>query len=554
MTFLEQIFERLRRAANEPVVREIRDGKIVSLTGGELLGMAQQARTVLASKELRKGDRCVLLAANSIQWIALDLALMAEGIVVVPMYARQAPAELAAMMKDAAPAGVFCNDAAITAEIQTLWPQMPPVSTFELVAGGAGPSEPPGADLPARTDSDIVTIIYTSGTSGEPKGVMLNSVNITFMLGCTNGRLDLLMGKRKEPEQVFQYTPFCFAASWIVLLTVLSRNGVLTLSTDLTKLSDELKIASPEYFLNVPTLLERVRSKIQQAVSERGGLAQTLFSHAQQAFLRRHNKQSNFADSFWLGLANALLFPTIRKGIGPRLKALICGSAPLSVETQLFFIMIGIPVLQAYGLTETTAICTADDPRQVEPGYVGPALPGVEVKCAENGEIVVRGPNIFAGYWQRPAETAMALDGGWFRTGDQGEVNEKGNWRITGRIKNLIILNSGHNIAPEPIEEKLARLLPEAQQVVLVGNQRSFLAALVAASGTNGLTDASVQSAIEAVNSGLPHYKQIRAFQKLPEPLTIESGLLTTMGKLKRDAITTRFANQIEALYQKKPS
>ena len=180
------------------------------------------------------------------------------------------------------------------------------------------------------------------------------------------------------------------------------------------------------------------------------------------------------------------MFPAIRKSIGPNLKALICGSAPLAVDTQLFFMMLGIPVLQVYGLTETTAICTADDPGRVEPGFVGPAIPGVEMKRADDGEILVRGPNIFSGYWQRPAETAKALQDGWFHTGDQGEPNENGNWRITGRIKNLIILNSGHNIAPEPIEEKLAQHLPDAQQVVLIGNQRSFLTALVTSNGANG--------------------------------------------------------------------
>jgi len=248
------------------------------------------------------------------------------------------------------------------------------------------------------------------------------------------------------------------------------------------------------------------------------------------------------------------MFSTIRKSIGQNLKALICGSAPLSVDTQLFFRMIGIPVLQVYGLTETTAICTMDDPDHVVPGRVGPAIPGVEMSLAENGEILVRGPNVFAGYWNRPAETAKALEGGWFHTGDQGEVDASGNWRITGRIKNLIILNSGHNIAPEPLEQTLAARLPEAQQVVLVGNQRSFLTALVAASSTNGFKDANVQAAIEQMNTGLPHYKQIRAFHVVPEPFTIENGLLTVNGKLKRDAIAARFTAEVEQMYQKKPA
>jgi len=173
----------------------------------------------------------------------------------------------------------------------------------------------------------------------------------------------------------------------------------------------------------------------------------------------------------------------------------------------------------------------------------------------ENGEILVRGPNIFPGYWQRPADTAKALEGGWFHTGDRGETDASGNWQITGRLKNLIILNSGHNVAPEPLEQALAASLPEAQQVVLLGNQRSFLSALVTTAGGNGrdgLKNGRIQSALDALNAGLPHYKQIRAFQVLTEPFSMENGLLTTMGKLKRDAIAARFATEIERLYQKK--
>ncbi len=170
----------------------------------------------------------------------------------------------------------------------------------------------------------------------------------------------------------------------------------------------------------------------------------------------------------------------------------------------------------------------------------------------ENDEILVRGPNVFPGYWQRPEATAKALDGGWFHTGDQGEKDANGNWRISGRLKNLIILNSGHNIAPEPLEDALARELPEAAQVVIVGNQRSFLAALVTAQPSNGLKAERVQAALDTANAGLPHYKTIRAFHIVPEPLTIENGMLTANGKLKRDAIVARFSAEIERLFEKK--
>jgi len=549
MTFLEIIFDRLQKAASAPVIREVRGGKVISVTGNELLAMVQQARQFLAARSLKQGDRCALLAPNSIRWVALDLAMMAEGLIVVPLYARQAPAELVGMMKSAMPARICCSDAAAAAAIQKLWPDAPKISLLDAVfAGESGAPTPPHH----HADPDAVTIIYTSGTSGEPKGVVLTAGNVGHMLACTNARLDELMGARQEPDRVFHYLYFCFAGSWILLLSALSRNSVLTLSADLSKLSEELKFATPDYFLNVPTLLERVRAKIEETIRNRGGFAARIFTRAQQAYVRRHNKESRGADFLWLALAHWMMFPTIRKSIGANLKALICGSAPLAVETQLFFIMIGIPVLQVYGLTETTAICTMDDPKRAEPGRVGPAIPGVEMTLAENGEILVRGPNIFPGYWQRPAETAKALEGGWFHTGDQGEVDAGGNWRISGRLKNLIILNSGHNVAPEPLEDALVQRLPQAQQVMLVGNQRSFLAALVVAPSVNGASGEAIQSAVDSLNTSLPHYKQIHAFHVVPEPFSAENGLMTTNGKLKRDAIAAHFAGEIEQLYRKK--
>jgi long-chain acyl-CoA synthetase len=549
MTFLETIFERLQRTPNSKVVSEIRDGAAQPVAASNLLSMVQQARQFLRARGLKKGDRCALLASNSVRWIALDLALMAEGVVVVPLYSRQATPELVQMMLDALPLRIFCMNAGVAAEIKKLWPGAPHISLIDTVfVDEAGQATPPIH----HEDSDLITIIYTSGTSGEPKGVMLNAGNVTFMLSATNARLDQLMGAQSEPEKVFHYLPFSFAASWIAMLSFISRNSVLSLSTDLSKLADELKIASPNYFLNVPTLLERVRRTIRETIQKRGTFAATVFSKAQIAYSRRSSGQQSLADSFWLAIANRFMFPTIRAGIGPSLKGLICGSAPLALETQQFFMMLGIPVLQVYGLTETTAICTMDDPQRVVPGYVGVAVPGTEMKISDNGEILVRGPHIFPGYWKRPAETAQALEGGWFHTGDQGEVDAAGNWRITGRVKNIIILNSGHKVPPEPLESALAKSLPEAEHVVLVGNQRSFLAALVAVTSGNGSNDANIQAVIDRLNADQPHYKQVRAFQIVSEPFGIESGLLTSNGKLKRDAIAGRYAAEIEAMYAKK--
>jgi len=208
--------------------------------------------------------------------------------------------------------------------------------------------------------------------------------------------------------------------------------------------------------------------------------------------------------------------------------------------------MLGIRVLQVYGLTETTAICTMDDPNRVEVGRVGPAIPGMEMKLGEHDEILVRGPNVFPGYWNRPDQTAEALRDGWFHTGDQGEVNAAGNWRIAGRIKNLIVLGSGHKILPEPIENAIAKNLPQAQQVVVVGNGRGYLSAIV----TGSVAAEHVQSALDVVNPELPHYKHVRAFVVRGEAFSIENGTLTANGKLKRDVITARMKDEIEGMYR----
>jgi long-chain acyl-CoA synthetase len=546
MTFLEQIFASLERSGDAIVVQELRDGQVVPLTARQLLAQVLAARAYLRRLRLKKGDRCALLAHNSMRWVAMDLAAMAEGLTVVPLYARQAPSELVAMMKDCWPAVIACGEQSLADAIVEAWPEAPPHFCFENVfTAGRGPVENPALVV---AEEDVVTIIYTSGTSGEAKGVMLNAGNIGYMLGCTSGRLDQLMKRRPGQDAVFHYLPLCFAGSWIMMLTCLLRGSKLTLNTDLGKIATEMRLAAPDYFLNVPALLERMRKAVDEQLWKTGGFPLKVYTKAKGAWVRRQEGKSRAGDGFWLGLANRLVFPTIRKKmIGGKLRALICGSAPLSVETQLFFMMLGIPVLQVYGLTETTAICTMDNPDTlVIPGRAGPAISGVEMKIAENAEIAVRGPNIFPGYWDRPEETAKVLRDGWFHTGDQGEVDATGNWKIVGRIKNLIILGSGHNIAPEPIEDKILHELPGAIQVVVVGNARGYLAALV----TGKVSEEKTQAALDVVNPGLPHYKQVRAFHLVEEAFTIESGLLTANGKLKRDLIAERFRNEIDAMYE----
>ena len=548
--FIGDIFSQLRAAADTRILAEIREGEVTGITGNELLEMIRKARTFIASKSLNKGDRCGLLAANSIRWVAMDLALMAEGLIVVPLYSRQAPAELVAMMKDSTPSLVCCGDEALRDGIAQSWKDAPPQFLFDQIFASVDGVQ---LDRPQVGKDDAVTIIYTSGTSGEAKGVVLTAANVGFMLDRTAERLDALMsgstaGSTRQ-DRIFHYLPFTFAASWIALLTFLKRRSLVTINMDLGKIANDMRIVAPDYFLNVPQLLERMRRAVDEQLWHTGGVAQAIYARAKAAWVRQQEKQPQTGDAMWLGLANLLVFPAIRKKmIGKNLKALICGSAPLSVETQLYFMMLGIQVLQVYGLTETTAICTMDDPNRAEVGRVGPAISGMEMKLGDNDEILVRGPNICPEYWNRPEQTAEALRDDWFHTGDQGEVNASGTWRIAGRIKNLIVLGSGHKISPEPIENAIAKLLPEAQQVVVVGNGRGYLSALV----TGAVNAEKVQAALDAVNPDLPHYKQVRAFCVIPEAFSIDNGSLTVNGKLKRDAISARMKNEIENMYRVK--
>jgi long-chain acyl-CoA synthetase len=501
MIFLETIFDKLHQPPAKPILQEIVDGQFITITTFELLQKINHARQVLKQAGLQPGDRCAMLGPNSHQWVALNLAIMAEGALAVPLYHRQAPAELAAIMKDCTPRLLCCATEALKEAIFTTWPDAPQTLLYADIWGGSFSLTPPPAKL---EDSSPVTILYTSGTSGEAKGVVLNVGNVSFMLVRTIARLGELMdGVKKEgDDRIFHWAPFCFASSWIMLLSCLARNNCLMLSMDLNKLTDELKVARPHYFSNVPALLERVRAAIQTQLQLKGGAGLFLFKKGEAAWTRKQANQCQPEDGFWLKLAQWLVFAKIKQRIGLNLRGLICGSAPLAEETQLFFHMIGIPVLQVYGLTETTAICTMDDVHRIKAGFAGPAIPGIEMKLGENDEIIVRGPNIFPGYWNRPQATAEVLKEGWFHTGDQGYRDENNNWKIIGRLKNLIIPSSGHNISPEPIEQRLQAALPEAEHIMVVGNGRKFLSMII----TGKLTAEKIEHAAftKALNPSAP--------------------------------------------------
>jgi long-chain acyl-CoA synthetase len=297
--------------------------------------------------------------------------------------------------------------------------------------------------------------------------------------------------------------------------------------------------------LNVPVLLERIKKGVESKLEAAGGPVRTLYRRAAATSLQPSAARKPL-DRLALAAAEQALFPRIRRLIGENLEFLVCGSAPLSAATQAWFNMLGLPIYQVYGLTETTGIVTIDDTDHVQIGRVGHAVDGCELKVSESGELLCRGPNVFDGYYNRPEATAEVLRNGWFHTGDQVDLDRDGSLSIIGRIKDVIVPESGHNVAPGPIEDRLQRAAAGIEQAVVVGHGRPFLTALV----TGNISADALETAITELNQSLPHYQRLRKARRLEEPFTPDNGLLTANQKLRRKAIEQRYQSTIEELYQ----
>ena len=539
-SFIQVFLDQLEAEPTKAHVTEIHGPTALPFDGKTLGALVARARGALRARGVAPGARVGLLAPNSAHWVAADVALLAEGTIVVPLYARQEPAELVAMMHDAGTTLVVCGTEKLADGVRAHWPEAPIVMLDALFAG-----EPVHAPAVPRAATDCVTIVYTSGTSGEPKGVMITRAGVDHMLPVTRDGLSELMGARAGQDRLFHYLPFCFMGSRIVLWTALYRAGGILVSTSLENLAEELKTAKPHYFLNVPALLERIKKGVESKLATQARPVRALYARGVSAYQRTAAGTASGFDRAVLALAKRVVFERVRQQIGADLVCLICGSAPLHPDTQRWFEMLGVPVYQVYGLTETTAIVTMDVPGRGAAGKVGVVIRGVEMRLGEGDELLVRGPNVFAGYWQRPEATAAALADDWFHTGDQCAIDAGGNLEVIGRVGNLLVAESGHNIAPEPIEAKILAELGGAENCVVLGHGRPYLTAIV----TGKLAAADVQTALDRVNETLPHYRRVRKFHVSSEPFTIESGLLTANQKLRRKAIEKHYAAAVQELY-----
>lgn len=543
MSFLTTIFDNLRTKPERTKLIEVHATTLRGTDGSGMLDLIARARGSLADAGVEPGDRVAILAPNSVRWVAADLAAIAAGGISVPLYDREEPKDLAVKLSSARPKVLMAGSAELAKGVEEAWDGASgcKIITFDTLFD----HEPHEAAPREPGPNDTIAIIYTSGTSGEPKGVMLDRANIDFMLPKTAERIGRVVKAKDEPDRIFHYLPFCFAASRIMLWTQMMRPNPMMISTDLNKLVVEIATAKPNFFLNVPAVLEKIRSGVGAKIKEKGGIGLELYTRGIEGYKATVAGKANFVHKAALALAEKLVFTKIRAQIGPNLEFLISGSGPLSEDTQRWFQMLGIPVYQAYGLTETTGIVSLDEPDRTVPGRVGIPIDGVQTKLTEEGELLVKGPNIFSGYWEKEEATKTAIVDGWFHTGDQVDI-EAGNLKIIGRIKNLLIPESGHNIAPEPIEEKFLEHCEGAEQAVLVGHARPFISVIV----TGKPSQSAVDKALETINADQPFYKKIKKSILVDEAFTPENGLLTANQKLRRNVIEKHFDPQIEAVYE----
>ncbi|MCG8462379.1 MAG: long-chain fatty acid--CoA ligase [Holophagales bacterium] len=578
-------------AGRQDLLRMARPGRAESLSTTDFLRSVHSLALALEARGLEKGERVAILAENRPEWHVVDLACHLLGAITVPILPASSPARVAFLLRNSGSRWVFYSDeekrdlllgvrAGLTAApIEIAFDSgaaMPEGSvgvapgTLTLLLGEGAPrlGEVPIERFRGRVGpADLASIPYTSGTTGDPKGVMLSHGNfVSNLLACA---------------AVFDIGPDDGAVSFLPLAHIFQRTidylclfrGVrISYVPSLDRVMAALRTETPTVMAAAPAVYERIHRRVAGQVEKRSAPYRRLFSWAvgvgkHHATASREGLIGPFL-ALQRAMASRLVFRRVQALLGGRLRFAVSGGAPLAGEVETFFEAVGVPVFQGYGLTEASPVLTANHPRSQRPGSVGKPLSEVEMRIAEDGEILVRGPGVMQGYWQNETATAASRDSsGWFRTGDLGHMDKSGYVFITDRKQDVLTLASGEKVAPRPIETLLTSSSPLIQQAVVVGEGRPHLAALLVPDsrearkllGEEGPEAGSlahrpelreaIGQAVAAASSRLVEEHGIRGFHILDTPLTVEAGELTTTFDLRRKEIGRRYAAEIEALY-----
>jgi long-chain acyl-CoA synthetase len=552
------------------------------------------------------GDRVGLMSRTRYEWTLVDYAIWSCGAVTVPIYETSSADQVAWILSDSGAVACFTETErhyrTVTEvrdqlpALEHVWqiapasatesadntragespvPAAPPRGAIEeLVADGAAiPSEEIEQRRSASCADDLATIIYTSGTTGRPKGCVLTHRNMYFDVANAVPGLSSLF---HEGASTLLFLPLAHAFARLIQLGAVHARATLAHSADIRTLTDDLQDLQPTFILSVPRAFEKLHNTARQRAHADGKGA--IFDRAERVAIA-YSEALDTSSGPGLGLRlqhalfERLVYTKLRAALGGRCRQAISGGAPLGERLAHYFRGIGITIFEGYGLTETSPASTTNTSEHLRIGTVGRPLPGVTIRVAEDGEILIKGPHVFQRYWNNDAATAEVIDrDGWFHSGDIGELDDDGYLRITGRKKELIVTATGKNVSPAVLEDRL-RAHPLVSQCVVVGDRRPFVAALVAidpdalrdwaqAHGKPNSADAAalrddadlrsaVQQAVDDANLAVSRAEEIRAFRILPRDFSEEGGELTPSMKVKRDVVVKEYADEIDAIYRR---
>jgi long-chain acyl-CoA synthetase len=533
---------------------------------------------------IQKGDRVAILSENRPEWSTADFAILLLGAVTVPVYATLTPEQTAYTLRDSGAGIVFVSTELQLRKIQTILPQtqikrivvmdhvqipgdLPVTCALMDQFMSQGPTGfDPQTESIARSirPDDLATIIYTSGTTGTSKGAMLTHGNIASNINCS------LLGFNMHPGLVsISFLPLSHVTARHVDFSMLYHGVTLAYCPFMENLTETFLEVRPSLCVSVPRVYEKIYAKTE--AKARGFARRATYRWALS--VGRANKPAILAGRIpttasWK-LANKMIFSKIREGLGGRVETFISGGAPLGRELAEWFATVGIRIHEGYGLTETSPVIAVNTPVNHRIGTVGKILPNLEVRIAEDGEILVRGPSVFKGYWNRPEETQNAFQDGWFKTGDIGSVDADGYLSVTDRKKELIKTSGGKFIAPQPIENSL-KLNPLVGTAAIIGDKHKFAFVIVSPNfpmledwaRTNDIAfpsraelvanpkvQALYEGIVEEVNQNLARFEKLKRVLLVSEEFTTENGALTPTLKLRRRIIEERYRRQIDELY-----
>ncbi len=568
------------------------DGAWRDVSSAEAQAMIERVGAALATRDVARGERVAIFAENRLEWALADFGILSAGAVTVPIYPTLTPTQARHVLADSGAKLAFVSDRAQLAKLHAIAAELPELrgvvafdpaaasepgvtSWVQLLEEGKG-AIARDAGLVARlaaavTPPDLATLIYTSGTTGVPKGVMLTHANLVSNV--TDALLDFPIG---PADSVLSVLPLSHIFERMAgHFTMVSRGVSVAYAESVDTFPRDLLETRPTIVMSVPRLFEKMYRRILDAANAASWLRRTLFFAGRDvATACGHALGEGRAPGPWLAARRAvfdrLVYARLRARLGGRMRFFVSGGAPLAPEIARFFAGAGLPVLEGYGLTETSPVIAVNRLGHNKPGTVGPPIAHVEVRIGDDGEILVHGPGVMKGYWGLPEETAAALEGGWFHTGDVGHLDSDGHLVITDRKKDLLVTAGGKKVAPQPIENAL-KTIPLVAEAVLLGDGRPYIVALVtpqfaaleAYARANGIafvthTDLVHHPAVHdlyarriaAITQGLARFEQIKRFTLLDREFTQDAGDLTPTLKVKRKIIAEKFAPQIEAMYE----